>query len=414
VNQLSAENVVVGLDIGTTKIAAIVAEIDDEGQVKIVGVGTSASDGLRRGVVVNIDKTVRSITRAIEGAERMAGVKVESVFAGIAGDHIRSINSRGVIAVSRSDNEITTADVDRVIDAAKAVAIPMDREIIHVIPQEYIVDNQGGIKDPIGISGVRLEAEVHIVTGAVTTAQNLYKSIKRSGLSVQDLVLEPLASSTAVLGPDEEELGVAVVDIGGGTTSTAVFYEGSIRHTVDIGLGGNNVTNDIAIGLRTPLNQAELIKRDYGCALSSMVKPDETIRVPGVGGRDDRIVGRQILASIIEPRMEEILSLANQEIKKTEYADLLAAGIVLTGGSSLIEGLSELAEQIFDMPVRVGMPHEVTGLSDAVNNPMYATGVGLVIYGYRNRFKGGMMEVSEAHLFDVILNKMKGWFHDFF
>jgi len=410
---VSNDNIVVGLDIGTTKIASVVAEVDDGGKIKIIGVGVSESHGLRRGVVVNIDKTVKSISNAVEASERMAGVKVEKVFAGIAGDHIRSINSRGVIAVSRSDNEITQADVDRVTDAAKAVAIPMDREIIHVIPQEYIVDNQGGIKDPIGISGVRLEAEVHIVTGAVTTAQNIYKSIKRAGLEVHDLVLEPLASSLAVLGPDEEELGVAVIDIGGGTTSIAVFYEGSIRHTVDIGLGGNNVTNDIAIGLRTPLAQAEKIKRDFGCALSSLIKPEETVHVPGVGGRPDRVVSRHILGAIIEPRMEEILSLAFREIKKTEYADLLAAGVVLTGGSAMIQGLPELAEQVFDMPVRIGLPKGVTGLTDAVNNPMFATGTGLVIYGYRNRSKKGMLDISEANLFDVILKKMKSWFKDF-
>jgi len=404
---------IVGLDLGTTKIATIVAEVDPENNLRVVGVGTSPSDGLRRGVVVNLDKTVQSIVKAVEEAELMAGVKVEAVYAGIAGDHIRSINSKGVIAVSRQGNEITKQDVERVIEQAKAVAIPMDREIIHVIPQDFIVDDQHGIRDPVGMSGVRLEAEVHIVTGAVTSAQNIYKSIERAGLRVIDLVLQPLASSLSVLNDDERELGTALLDVGGGTTDLALFFEGSIRHTAVIGLGGNNVTNDIAIGLRTPAAQAELLKKKQGCAMQALVKQDEIIKVPGVGGREEREVSRQVLASIIEPRMEEIFSLTQREIKRTDYADLLAAGVVLTGGTASMQGMAELAEQIFNLPVRIGYPQGVGGLVDSVKDPIHATGVGLVLYGFQEG-EGGFAGVSEGKLFARILERMKRWFGDFF
>ena len=404
---------IVGLDLGTTKIATIVAEVDPENNLRVVGVGTSPSDGLRRGVVVNLDKTVQSILKAVEEAELMAGVKVEAVYAGIAGDHIRSINSKGVIAVSRQGNEITKQDVERVIEQAKAVAIPMDREIIHVIPQDFIVDDQHGIRDPVGMSGVRLEAEVHIVTGAVTSAQNIYKSIERAGLRVIDLVLQPLASSLSVLNDDERELGTALLDVGGGTTDLALFFEGSIRHTAVIGLGGNNVTNDIAIGLRTPAAQAELLKKKQGCAMQALVKQDEIIKVPGVGGREEREVSRQVLASIIEPRMEEIFSLTQREIKRTDYADLLAAGVVLTGGTASMQGMAELAEQIFNLPVRIGYPQGVGGLVDSVKDPIHATGVGLVLYGFQEG-EGGFAGVSEGKLFARILERMKRWFGDFF
>ena len=404
---------IVGLDLGTTKIATIVAEVDPENNLRVVGVGTSPSDGLRRGVVVNLDKTVQSIVKAVEEAELMAGVKVEAVYAGIAGDHIRSINSKGVIAVSRQGNEITKQDVERVIEQAKAVAIPMDREIIHVIPQDFIVDDQHGIRDPVGMSGVRLEAEVHIVTGAVTSAQNIYKSIERAGLRVIDLVLQPLASSLSVLNDDERELGTALLDVGGGTTDLALFFEGSIRHTAVIGLGGNNVTNDIAIGLRTPAAQAELLKKKQGCAMQVLVKQDEIIKVPGVGGREEREVSRQVLASIIEPRMEEIFSLTQREIKRTDYADLLAAGVVLTGGTASMQGMAELAEQIFNLPVRIGYPQGVGGLVDSVKDPIHATGVGLVLYGFQEG-EGGFAGVSEGKLFARILERMKRWFGDFF
>jgi cell division protein FtsA len=397
---LGKQNLIVGLDIGTTKIAVLISELEESGPPRIVGMGTSRSEGLKRGVVINLEKTVESITKALEDAEMMAGVKVNSVFAGIAGDHIRSINSRGVIALSGSGSEISLRDVERVINAARAVALPMDREIIHVLPQEYTVDDQSGIKDPIGMSGVRLEAEVHIVTGAVTSAQNIYRSVKKAGLEVCDLVLQPLASSYALLSPEEEELGVALIDLGGGTTDIAIFHDGSIRHTAVIGLGGNNVTNDIAIGLRTPVEQAEEIKKSYGCALSGLVDSDEMIKVPGVGGREPKEISRGVLAAIIEPRAEEIFSLVSREIKKTNYSDLLVAGVVLTGGGSLMEGMIELAEQIFDMPVKKGIPQGFSGMVDLVSTPIHSTGVGLILYGLeqlRNgKSKGG--------------SKEKGWF----
>jgi cell division protein FtsA len=412
--RMARMNEIVGLDLGTTKIAAIIAEVGSDEEVKIIGVGTSPSEGLRRGVVVNLDKTVNSIVKAVQEAELMAGIEVESVFAGIAGDHIRSINSRGVIAVSRKGNEITDADIARVIDQAQAVSIPMDREIIHVIPQEFIVDEQTGIKDPVGMAGVRLEAEVHIVTGAVTSAQNIYKSIERAGLRVRDLVLQPLAASYAVLDPEEKELGVALLDVGGGTTDIALFFEGSIQQTAVIALGGNNVTNDIAIGLRTPTTQAEMLKKRYGCALSSLVDGRDTIRVPGVGGRAEREVSRQVLSAIIEPRMEEIFSLAQREIKKTEYADLLAAGIVLTGGSARMEGMAQLAEQVFDLPVKIGVPQGVGGLTDSIRDPIHATGVGLVLYGSEDRHGEGFTGVSESNLFEKITQRMRRWWGDFF
>jgi len=381
---MASGRILAGLDIGTTKICVIVAEVDESNQVNVVGVGTVPSEGLRRGIVINLEKTVHSISRAVEKAERMAGVEIKSVYAGIAGDHIRSINSRGVIAVSRKDNEIGPADVARVVDAAKAVAIPADREIIHVIPQEYIVDDQDGIKDPIGMSGIRLEAEIHIITGAVTSAKNICKSIERSGLRVEDLVLEPLASSHAVLGPDERDLGVVLIDIGGGTTDVAVFYEGSIRHTAIIGFGGTSITNDIAIGLRTPIDKAEELKIKHGCALSSMVSEDEKISVPGVGGRPTRELSRYVLSSMIEPRLEEICQLALKEVRKNHSANLLSAGVVVTGGTALMHGMTELAEQVFEMPVRIGVPTGISGLVDSVSDPRFSTGVGLILHAFHS------------------------------
>jgi cell division protein FtsA len=381
-----AARMYVGLDIGTTKISCIIADTggNGTGELRVVGVGTAPSEGLRRGVVVDLEKTVASIQRAVEESERMAGMSVKGVYAGIAGDHIRSINSRGVIAVSRRDNEIGAADVDRVIEAAKTIAIPMDREIIHVIPQEFIVDDQDGIKDPVGMSGVRLEAEVHIITGAVTSAKNICRSIQRAGLKVLDLVLEPLASSHAVLGGDERDLGVVLLDIGGGTTDVAVFFEGSIRHTAIVPFGGANVTNDIAIGLRTPIDKAEAIKIHHGCALASLVPSADTISVSGVGGRADRQIARHVLASMIEPRMEEIFQLANREVKKNHFAELLGGGVVLTGGTSLMPGVVELAEQVFEMPVRLGAPQGLGGLAANVADPRFSTGVGLVLHALRS------------------------------
>ncbi|MFQ6091142.1 MAG: cell division protein FtsA [bacterium] len=411
----SEDNVIVGLDVGTTKIGVIVAEIGPDGEVSLVGVGTSPSEGLRRGVVVNVERTVQSIRAAIAEAERMSNRKIHSVYAGIAGDHIRSINSRGVIAVSRGDHEITGHDVKRVIDAAKAVAIPMDREIIHVLPQGFVVDDQSGIKDPVGMAGVRLEAEVHIVTGAVTSAQNIYNSIKRAGLEVKDLVLQPLASSYAVLSQDEMELGVGLLDIGGGTTDIALFFEGSIRHTAVIGLGGRNVTNDIAIGLRTPVDKAEEVKIEKGCALQAMVERDELIEVESAGGRPSRQISCGVLCSVIEPRMEEIFSLARREINKSDYAGLLTTGIVITGGASLMEGSVELAEQVFDLPVKLGVPQGVNGLMDEIKSPVYSTGIGLIHYAIKNRSgEEGFRDVNESNLFEKIWDRMRRWFGEFF
>ena len=409
------DNVFVGLDIGTTKIACIISELDSNGELKIVGVGVSPSDGLRKGVVVNIDKTVRSIQKAVEEAELMAGVDVDAVWVGIAGDHIRAINSRGVVAISRDDNEITELDVVRAIDAAKAVSIPMDREILHVIPQEFVVDDQKGIKDPIGMCGVRLETQVHIITGAVTSAQNIYKSVDKAGLKVIDLVLEPLASCYAVLEKDEKELGVALVDMGGGTTDIAIYFDESIRHTAVVGLGGKNVTSDIAIGIRTPIERAEEIKKQYGCAYSPLVKGNEYISVPGVGGREQREVSKAVLASIIEPRLEEILSLALREIKRTEYADMLGAGVVLTGGGSLMEGILELAEKVFEMPVKLGIPFGFGGLTEAAKSPIHSTGVGLCMYGMeQSKNRKGKKSFAGDDNFKRIFDRMKSWVKEFF
>ncbi|HEX7077830.1 MAG TPA: cell division protein FtsA [Candidatus Eisenbacteria bacterium] len=372
-----------GLDIGTTKITAIVAEPDDRGEgIRIVGVGSAPSDGLKRGVVVNLEKTVRSIQHAVEEAERTCGRPIKNVCAGIAGDHIRGLTSRGVIAVARKDAEIRQGDVDRVIEAAKAVAIPADREILHVLPQEFIVDDQDGIRDPLGMCGVRLEAEVHIITGAASACRNLIRAAERANLHVEELVLEPLASANAVLTGDERDLGVALLDIGGGTTDVAVFFEGAIRHTAVVGLGGANVTNDLAIGLRTPVERAEMLKLTSGCALTSMVRPEESVKVPSVGGRPDRDISRHMLAMMIEPRVEEIFAMAQREIRKSHVADLLGAGVVLTGGASSLPGMPELAEQVFDLPVRRGAPIGISGLVEAVSDPRYATGVGLAQHAY--------------------------------
>ncbi|MFQ5824427.1 MAG: cell division protein FtsA [bacterium] len=404
-------NYITGLDIGTTKIGAIIAEVNDNNEPTIVGVGTSPSEGLRRGVVVNLDKTIRSIQAAVEDAERIAGIQVKEVFAGIAGDHIRSINGRGVVAVAGSENEISQADIRRVIDAAKAVALPIDREILHILPQEFVVDDQHGIKDPIGMSGVRLEAEVHIVTGAITSAQNIYRSIDRAGMQVLDLVLEPLASSYAVLGDDEKELGVIVMDLGGGTTDIAMFFEGCIRHTTVVGLGGKNVTNDLALGLRTPVDQAELIKIQYGCSIHHNGDREETIEVPGVGGRPPRRISKALLVDIIQPRMEEIFSLANREIKKSNYVHLMTAGVVLTGGGSLLDGTVELAEEIFDMPVKLGLPSGFNGLTDLAQNPIHATGVGLVHYGIKHKYELDELIGNNEHgLFNWVIGRMRRWF----
>lgn len=411
---MSKKDIVVGLDIGTTKICCIVGEVVESGPrptIDIIGIGTAPSHGLRKGVVVNIDSTVESIGKAVEEAELMAGVEISSVYTGIAGGHIKSFNSSGVVAVK--DKEIQPNDVQRVIDAAKAVAIPLDREVIHIIPQEYIVDDQDGIRDPIGMSGVRLEGKVHIVTGAVSSAQNIIKCANKAGLNVAEICLEPIASSEAVLANDEKELGVALIDIGGGTSDLAIFREGAVVHTSVLALGGNHITNDVAVGLRTPQHEAEMIKVQYGCALSSLVKPDETIEVPGVGGRKPRVVSRRLLAEIIEPRVEEIFMLIQREIMKSGYQDILSGGIVITGGCSLLEGLPELAEFIFEMPVKRGVPLEVGGLRDVVQSPKFATGVGLLKYGARNLTRS-KFTIRDKNIYDKIRGSMRGWIKDLF
>ena len=407
-----SENTVVGLDVGTTKICTIIGEVNEDGMIDIIGVGSAPSRGLRRGVVVNIDHTVSSIRKAVEDAELMAGVQAETVFAGISGGHIKGINSHGVIAIK--NREVTPVDVDRVIDAARAVAIPMDREVIHIVPQEFMVDDQEGIKEPIGMAGVRLEAKVHIVTGAVSAAQNIIRCAHRSGLRVEDLVLQQMACAEAVLSPDEKELGVAVVDIGGGTTDLAVFAEGSILHTSVIAVGGDQLTNDIAVGLRTPMAEAEKIKKRFGCALGSLVRGEETIPVPGVGGRQPRMLSRSVLADIAEPRLEEILGLVRRELEKYNLMQFVASGMVLTGGSVAIEGICELAEQIFDMPVRLGYPIAISGLVDVVNSPVYATGVGLVLWGARNRNVDLLSPYHNGGTFNRVVERMRQWFVEAF
>jgi cell division protein FtsA len=406
------ENLMVGLDIGTTKICAIVGEIKDGGRIDIIGIGSHASRGLRKGVVVNIESTVESIKKAVEEAELMAGVDIKAVYAGIAGGHIKGFNSRGVIAVK--DKEISKSDMDRVIDAARAVAIPLDREVLHILPQEFIIDNQDGIKEPLGMSGVRLEAEVHIVTGAVTSVQNIIKSCHRADLEVLDIVLEPLASGEAVLTQEEKDLGVAVVDVGGGTTDIAIFLDGSIRHTAVLAIGGNHLTNDIAVGLRTPSMEAEKIKKKYGCALTSLVMDDETIEVPSMGGRAPRVLSRQVLSEIIQPRAEEIFELVNREIRKTSYEEMIASGIVLTGGTAIMEGIPEVAEDILELPVRRGKPINIGGLVDIVNSPLYATGVGLVLYGAKGEGAGGTLKFTDENLFGRVLSRMKEWVGELF
>lgn len=410
-----AEDFVVGLDIGTTKVCAIIATQGADGEADIIGVGISPSEGLRKGVVVSLESTVKSISRAIEEAEMMAGVNVESVYAGIAGGHIKGLNSRGVIAVSRQDKEITQEDVGRVIDAAKAVSIPLDREVIHVLPKEFIIDGQEDIQDPVGMSGVRLEAEVHIVTAAVSSVQNIIKSIIQAGFGVEDIVLDPLASSHAVLTRDEKELGVALVDIGGGTSDICLFLNGAIWHTEVLTIGGGHVTKDISVGLRTPPEQAEKIKREFGCAVMDLVAAEEQIEVPGIGGRGVRKLPRRVLVDIINPRMVEIFELVNRVIKETGYEEMLAAGVVLTGGASALQGAPQLAEEVLDLPIRCGLPKGIGGLVDSVNNPAFATGVGLCQYALLNRDKvPGKSRFEGGDLFRSIIARMKEWFSEFF
>lgn len=400
----------VGLDIGTSKVCAVVGEMTEQGG-EIIGVGSHASQGLRKGVVVNIESTVNSIKKAVEEAEIMAGCEINSVFTGIAGGHIKGFNSHGIVAVK--NKEVTQRDVERVIDAAKAVAIPMDREVLHILPQEYIIDDQDGIKEPLGMSGVRLEAKIHIVTGAVTSAQNIIKCCNRTGLNVADIVLEPLASAEAVLTPEERELGVALVDMGGGTTDIALFHDGVVKHTAVLAIGGNHLTSDIAAGLRTPIAEAERIKQRYGYARTSGVTKDDRVEVPSVGGKGSRTISRQIVCEIIEPRLEEIFQLIRREIAKSGYEGSLASGVVMTGGSTLLPGMIEMAEEVLGMPVRLGVPTHVGGLIDVVSSPIYATGVGLVLYGLK-RQDNNIFRIREHHIFAKVRNRMVDWFNEFF
>jgi cell division protein FtsA len=381
------KKLIVGLDIGTSKVVAIVGEIGQDGSIEIVGIGSNPSKGMKKGVVVNIESTVQSIQRAVEEAELMAGCQIHSVYVGIAGSHIRSLNSHGIVAIK--DKEVYRADLERVIDAAQAVAIPADQKVLHILPQEYIIDNQEGIKEPLGMSGVRLEAKVHLVTCAVNAAQNIEKCIRRCGLDVEEIILEQLASSYSVLTDDERELGVCLVDIGGGTTDIAIFTEGSIRHTGVIPIAGDQVTNDIAMALRTPTQYAEEIKIKYACALTQLAGADDTIKVPSVGDRAPRDLSRQSLAEVVEPRYDELFTLVQAELRRSGYEDMVPAGVVLTGGTSKMEGVVELAEEIFHMPVRVGFPQTVRGLNDIVRNPIYATSVGLLQYGMMHRPDNG-------------------------
>jgi len=409
-SKTTEKRLIVGLDIGTSKVVAIVGEISQEGTTDIIGIGSHPSTGLKKGVVVNIESTVQSIQRAVEEAELMAGCQIHSVYAGIAGSHIRSLNSHGIVAIR--DSEVNAGDVERVIDAAKAVAIPADQRILHILPQEFVIDNQEGIREPIGMSGVRLEAKVHMVTGAVSAAQNIVKCIKRCGLEVDDIILEQLASSYSVLTDDEKELGVCIVDIGGGTTDIAIFTEGAIRHTAVIPIAGDQVTNDIAVALRTPTQHAEDIKIKYACALRQLTSLEDTIEVPGVGDREAKKMSRQTLAEVVEPRYEELFTLVQAELRRSGFEEIIPAGIVLTGGSSKMEGLIELAEEVFHMPVRLGVPQGVSGLVDVVRNPIHATGVGLLLYGQQQTESRGSYDESESG-FGKLLKKMKQWFSGF-
>ena len=377
-SQGQQKNMLVGLDIGTSKVVAIVGEVTAEGGIEIVGLGSHPSRGMKKGVVVNIESTVQSIQRAVEEAELMAGCRIHSVYAGIAGSHIQSMNSHGMVAIK--DREVTYGDIERVIEAAKAVQLHGENRILHVLPQEYSIDTQEGIKEPIGMSGVRLEAKVHMVTGAMNAAQNIERCVQRCGLETDDIILEQLASSYAVLTEDEKELGVCLVDIGGGTTDIAIFTDGAIRHTAVIPIAGDQVTNDIAMALRTPTQHAEDIKIKYACALTQLAKEDETIKVPSVGERPSRDLSRMALAEVVEPRYDELFTLIQAELRRSGYEDLVAAGLVLTGGTSKMEGVVELAEEIFHMPVRLAKPIGVSGLTDVINNPIYATAVGLLLY----------------------------------
>ncbi len=385
------------------------------GGLDVIGVGSAPSRGLRRGVVVNIDSTVEAIKHAVADAEQMAGVDVSRVWAGVAGGHIRSLNSRGVVAISGREREVSAADVERAVDAARAINVPQDREIIHVLPQTFAVDDADGVREPIGMSGVRLEVEVHIVTAAVTSIQNVVRAVNRAGLTVQDVVLEPIASAEAVLFPDEKELGVVLIDIGGGTTDMALFRDGAIWHTAIIPLGGDHITNDVAVGLRTPMADAEDLKKRYGCALTSMVPAEETVDVPSVGGRKARQLSRQVLSEIIQPRVEEIVTLVARELTRAGFQDAATAGVVVTGGTSIMEGVPELAEAIFDQPVRRGVPGDIGGLADVVRSPIHATAVGLALHGARRPAGvGAQVDPNDQAFLARIGRRLAAWFGEIF
>lgn len=406
-NAAASDNMIVGLDIGTSKVVAIVGEIIDDGSLNIVGIGSHRSRGLKKGTVVNIESTVESIQHAIAEAEMMAGCQIHSVYAGIAGSHIRSMNSHGIVAIR--DGEVERADIERVIDAAQAVAIPADQKVLHILPQEYLIDAQEGVKEPLGMSGVRLEAKVHLVTCAINAAQNIEKCIRRCNLEVDEIILEQLASAYSVLTEDEKELGVCLVDIGGGTSDIAIFTEGSIRHTGVIPIAGDQVTNDIAMALRTPTDDADEIKKKYACALTQLATGADSIKVPSVGDRPPRELSRQALAEVVEPRYVELFTLIQQELKRSGFEHLLAAGIVLTGGTSKMEGVVDLAEEIFHAPVRIGAPHNVAGLADIVRNPVYSTGVGLLLYGLKQfQERGGIVAKGEPQV--NLVGRVKSWF----
>lgn len=410
---MARKDKIVGIDLGTTKVAVIIAEVEDN-DLKIVGVGSTPSYGLKRGVIVNLEKAISSIKKAVDEASKMAGVKADSCYAGISGSHIESINAHAMIATSRTGGIITKRDIERVIEQAKAIILPMDREIIHAIPIEYIVDNERGIRDPVGMSGVKLEAEVHIVTAAIASAQNIYSAIHRAGLKVKDLVLQPLASSYAVLQPDELDLGVCLLDIGGGTTDLAIFYDGAIRYSQVIPLGGEYITNDIAIGIRTPHNQAEVIKKKYATLNLTEEEKKEQIKVTGIGGREDREITKETLYNIVSPRVEEILMIANREIKKSGYYDVLGAGVVITGGTARLANLDRFAEEIFNLPVKLGIPKKIGGLTDIVLDPIYATGVGLILYGYEKKNVSFIQREKGMSIVDSITKRFSELFNRYF